>query len=128
MIIRGSWDLRKNIGSKLRKVHQIKSFNNRPKPIIISTFWMTFSSSYSLLIIWPILLFLPFLPDQKKQKGFFYGWLAMNIIWAGLITLITVIAFQIPIIAKNPTYNYWLNFVIHSLFLWLLFYLTRNKK
>lgn len=102
--------------------------SNKTNPIIASTFWMAVSSNYSLLLIWPILIFLPLFPDQTKQKGFVFGWLALNIIWAGLITTTTVIAFQIPIIANNPTYNYWLNFAIHSLFLALLIIMSKNKK
>lgn len=101
---------------------------NKPRPIIVSTFWMTVSSNYSLLLIWPFLIFLPLFPDQTRQKGFFFGWLAMNIIWAGLIALTTVIAFQIPIISDNPTYNYWLNFGIHSLFLTLIILISKKKK
>jgi hypothetical protein len=101
---------------------------NKSKPIIVSTFWMAVSSNYSLLLIWPILIFLPLFPDQSRQKGFVFGWLALNIIWAGLITLTTVIAFQIPIISDNPNYNYWLNFVIHSSFLILIILVSKNKK
>lgn len=102
--------------------------SNKPAPLSVSTFWMVLSSNYSLLLIWPILIFLPLFPDQTRQKGFFVGWVAMNIIWAGLITLTTVVAFQIPIISDNPTYNYWLNFVIHTLFLTLIILLSKKNK
>jgi hypothetical protein len=101
---------------------------NKPKPTIISTFWMVISSNYSLLVMWPFLILLPIFPNQEYKKGYFFGWIALNIVWAGLIALISVIAFQIPIIADNPTYNYWLNFGIHSLFLILIVLVSKKKK
>lgn len=112
-----------NSQDNIKKFPGIKS-----NSITVSTFWMVLSSNFSLILIWPILIFLPLFPDQTKQKSFFVGWLAMNIIWAGLITTTTVIAYQIPIILDNPSYNYWLNFVIHSIILTLLIFFSKKKQ
>ncbi len=101
---------------------------NNPNPTTISTFWMIVSSNYSLILMWPFLILLPILPNQEYKKGYFFGWIALNVVWIGLIALIAVIAFQIPIIADNPTYNYWLNFGIHSLFLILIVLVSKKKK
>jgi len=95
----------------------------------ISTFWMVLSSSYGLLILMGVLLALPIFPNQKYEKNYFFGWLALNILWGSLIVLITLIAFQIPIIQNNPIYNYWLNFGIHTFFIFILLVIAkRNKK
>lgn len=92
-----------------------------------SPFWMAISSSYSLILAFPVILLLPFFSDDK-QKSFFWAWVAMMIIWISIIVLLTVISYQIPLINGKPMYNYWGNFVIHSIFLLILFWRPYKKK
>lgn len=92
-----------------------------------SAFWMAISSSYSLVLMFPIILLLPFF-TKEKEKNFTWAWIAMMIIWISIIVLITVISYQIPLVSGKAMYNYWLNFGIHSILLILLFWRPFKKK
>lgn len=111
-----------------QKEPNIKKSTSKPKnPNILSKSWMTLTSSFSFWLMWPILLLLPFY-QKKKQKGFFFGWLALNAVWASIIVMATVIAYQIPLIYNNPTFNYILNFIIHVAIIGLATYLIKKEK
>lgn len=80
--------------------------------------WMVFSSSYSLVILLPFLILTLFMPSNWKDVNFIIGWFAGSIIIVGIIALITLIAYQIPIINKEkPFINYIINALIHTVFL-----------
>jgi hypothetical protein len=102
--------------------------DNRQTVVKPSAFWMIVSSNYSFLLMWPVIILLPLFPDKKRQSNFFTGWIAMNILWISLMTVISFIAFQIPIISDNIANNYWLNFGIHTLFLVIIFAIGKKKK
>lgn len=98
---------------------------NKP---IFSTFWMVVSSCFFLLAMTPFLIFLPLFPNVQMNRKSVTGWIALNIIWAAMIVLITFIAYQIPLVFGNPTYNYVLNAVIHTSFILFIGILTKKKK
>ncbi len=94
----------------------------------VSTFWMVISSNFFFILVIPILIFLPLFPNQKFDRKTIPGWIALNLIWLGLIATITIISYQIPIIDKNPKYNYWLNFLIHIIFMAILILASKKKQ
>ncbi|GHB47347.1 hypothetical protein [Mongoliitalea lutea] len=112
--------------SKIEKLTENKA--QTPSKKNVSTTWMVISSNYFLLLVFPILIFLPLFPGQKFDKNTAFGWLALNVVWVGIISFITYIAFLIPIINGNPTNNYWLNAGIHLIFMILIGFVSKKKK
>lgn len=112
--------------SKIEKLTENKA--QIPSKKNVSTTWMVISSNYFLLLVFPILIFLPLFPGQKFDKNTAFGWLALNVVWVGIISFITYIAFLIPIINGNPTNNYWLNAGIHLIFMILIGLVSKKKK
>lgn len=106
------------------------------KDIVISTqkqktirsiFWMCLTSNYSLAIILPFLIFAPLYSKDGRKGNAIVGWFASMIVF-GLVALITTwISFQIPLILDNPIWNYILNFIIHSIFLFLVIKWANKK-
>ncbi|WP_222931280.1 hypothetical protein, partial [Xanthovirga aplysinae] len=92
----------------------------------VSSLWMVISSTYSLLLIFPFLILLPV--NQEFDKNAIFGWFSLIVILAALITSITVIAYQIPIINENPFYNYLLNAGIHLVFIILFIIIIRKNR
>lgn len=108
--------------------------DQKNKPIIITTkpifslFWMAFSSNYVLAIIFPFLFFLPVYNKEIRSVNGMAGWIASLVMIGGMITIVTWISFQIPLILDNPIWNYILNFLIHTLFWGLIIKFGNNKK
>lgn len=87
--------------------------------IIRSKFWMVLSSNFFLVLIFIAFIFLPIYNKDKQNKNTIFGWFSSLIVIAGIILLITWIAYQIPVIFNNPVWNYILNFIIHIVFITL---------
>jgi hypothetical protein len=124
-------ELFSRIFSKISFPQETKHQNNTPiikttKPIF-SLFWMAFSSNYILAIILPFLFFLPVYNKEIRTANGIAGWTASLVMIGGMIAIVTWISFQIPLIFKNPIWNYILNFLIHTLF-WFLVIKFGNKK
>lgn len=106
--------------------------NNKPTTItkkpIRSLFWMTLTSNYLFVFLFPFLLFLPLYSKNGRKGNAIVGWFASLIMIGFVITIITWISYQIPLISNNPIWNYILNFSIHTLFLILLIKLVNNDK
>jgi len=111
-----------------QKKDQIIKDKTINKTIIRSRFWMIFSSNFSLILVFPVLLFMPLLGNEKISGSFILGWFASLILLAGLIIFISWIAYQIPIIFNNPIWNYILNALIHIFFIGLIASISTNKK
>ncbi|MDL5514021.1 hypothetical protein QSE00_19555 [Arenibacter sp. M-2] len=94
----------------------------------ISPFWMVFSSNYALVLALPFIILLPLYHNNSRTVGGLFAWFASLITLGVAIAIVTWFAYQIPIILGNPTWNYILNFVIHTL-LWILgFKIGSNEK
>lgn len=93
-----------------------------------SSFWMIISSNFWLVVVSPLLIFLPLFPGQRFDKKTLVGWIALNIIWATLIGLITLMAYQIPLVLGSPKWNYLLNAFINTCCVIGIFYLSKSKK
>ena len=112
---------------KDQKVNQsITDTKTTTKPIR-SLFWMVLSSNILLAIILPFLILLPIYNKESRTGTGILGWFASLIMIAAIGTLITWIAYQIPLILDNPIWNYVLNFLIHSFF-WFLIIKIGDKK
>ena len=110
-----------------QNINQSNTANKTTKNPIKDVFWMTISSSYLLLIIFPFLLFLPVYDRNARTGNGIAGWVSSLVMIGGMILLITWIAYQIPWPWNNPTWTYIVNFLIHSLFWFLIIKLGNDK-
>ena len=112
-------------------IDQNNPANNKPKTTtkkpIRSIFWMTFTSNYLFVIILPFLIFLPLYSKDGRKANTIVGWFASLIVFGIFGAVNTWIAYQIPLIYDNPIWNYVLNFLIHSLFWFLIIKLGNDK-
>ncbi len=115
----GSEIIEQNIN---RDTYEVISTSNRSR----SLFWMAFSSNYLLAIILPFLIFLPLYNKETRTGTGVLGWFASLIMIGAIGSLVTWISYQIPLILNNPIWNYVLNFLIHTLF-WFLIIILGNK-
>ncbi len=97
------------------------------KPIR-SIYWMVFSSSYLLVIAFGLFLFFPLYSKEKNTVSLYIGWFASLILASLLIAFITWTAYLIPVINNNPIWNYILNGIIHSCFIWISIHISKKKK
>ncbi|MGJ8760580.1 MAG: hypothetical protein ACSHXA_08525 [Polaribacter sp.] len=117
-----------------KNIDQNNTNNNKPITItnkpIRSIYWMTFTSNYLFIIVLPFLIFLPLYSKDVRSASTIVGWFASLIMFGIFGTITTWIAYQIPIIWNNPIWNYILNFLINSLFWFLIIKLgnEKNKK
>lgn len=106
--------------------------NNKPPTItkspVRSIYWMIFTSNYLFVIILPFLIFLPLYSKDGRKASTLAGWFASLIMFGVFGAITTWIAYQIPVIWNNPIWNYVLNFLIHTLFLILIFRLNNDKE
>lgn len=109
---------------------EIKNIDIDEKTLIIdkndtrSYFWMLLSSNLFLLILAVILLFSPFTSSDKITLASLLGWFASLVILLLIIGIITWVSFKIPLINKQPIYNYSLNGFLQLL---ILFFIGRMK-
>lgn len=102
------------------------------KPITVkptfSLFWMVLSSNYILLIVFVFLIFIPLYPNNKINSELLLGWFASLVSSLIVISIITWIAYKIPLILNNPNFNYILNFIIQTAFIVLIARMNKNKQ
>ncbi len=124
--------LKDTIKSEISEIiDQNNPANNKPKTTtkkpIRSIYWMTFTSNYLFVIILPFLIFLPLYSKDGRKANAIAGWFASLIMFGIFGAISTWIAYQIPLIWNNPIWNYILNFLIHSLFWFLIIKLGNDK-
>ncbi len=93
-----------------------------------SRFWMIFTSNYLLIVLLPIILFLPLFSKEKILGHFILGWFASIVFLSGFIIITSWIAFQIPVIFNSPIWNYFLNALIHTFFIVVVVIASKDKK
>ncbi|WP_298369345.1 hypothetical protein [uncultured Lutibacter sp.] len=117
------------IFERTEKPKVINSVNNNAVTIINkpirSYFWMLFSSSYLLVIVFVSLIFLPITHKKHRKGQDLAGLIAGMIILFILANIITWISYQIPVILKNPIFNYILNSIIHTIILIVIYRKTK---
>lgn len=113
-------------------IDQKNPTNNKPSTItkkpVRSIYWMIFTSNYLFIITLPFLIFLPLYSKDGRKASTLASLFASLIMFSFFGAITTWIAYQIPIIWNNPIWNYLLNFLIHTLFLILIFSFKKNKK
>lgn len=106
----------------------IKNGNTTINKPIRSLFWMVLSSNYFFVFTIIILLILPFTGSVHREMKNILGSIAVIIIIIGIISLITWIAYKIPLIWNRPYLNYILNFIIQSPFVYLIYGWNKTGK
>jgi len=83
---------------------------------------MILSSSYSLVLLIPLLIIAPFFSGRDQKFDTLIGSIAVIILLLTTIAVITALSYLIPVInSEKPYWNYLINIGIHSIFLiWLL--------
>ncbi|WP_299117969.1 hypothetical protein [uncultured Winogradskyella sp.] len=104
----------------------IKNENKEERNSKRSLFWMVLSSNYFFILLILVLLILPFTGSIHREIKNILGSLAAIIILMGLISLITWIAYKIPLIYNRPYLNYALNFIIHFPLLYFAYRSSKN--
>jgi len=93
-----------------------------------STLLMILSSNTVLIIIVFLFLLLPiFGGKDARQANFFVGFFSSLLFISFLISIVTIFAYQIPLINKNPNLNYLANFLIQLFFYFILYLIFRRK-
>ncbi len=92
-----------------------------------SAFWMLISSNYSIVLIFPIMLFFPIFSSEFRGGEKLLGWFASLVLMAIWCAVTTGISFQIPFIGQKPTWNYLLNFAIHTFFIFVVYRAQKKK-
>jgi len=118
----------KKSGTTEIKSPVVKNDNTTIKKTIRSLFWMVLSSSYFFVFTIIILLILPFTGAIHREIKNILGSIAAIIIIIGIISLITWIAYKIPLIWNRPYLNYILNFIIQSPFIYLIYWWNKTGK
>jgi hypothetical protein len=106
----------------------IKNENTTLKKPIRSLFWMVLTSNYFLIILIIGLIVMPFTGSVHRELKNVLGAIAAIIIIIGIIYLITWIAYKIPLLWNRPYLNYILNLLIHSPFIYLIFWWNKTEK
>ena len=106
----------------------IKNDNTTINKPIRSLFWMIMSSSYFFVFTIIIMLILPFTGSVHREIKNILGSIAAIIIIIGIISLITWIAYKIPLIWNRPYLNYILNFILQSPFIYLIYWWNKTVK
>jgi len=110
-----------------QKINQnITDKNNTIKPIF-SIFWMTLSSNYLIIIVFPFLLFLPAYNKESRSGNGIASWISSLVMLLLMISSVTWISYQLPVVSINPIGNYILNFLIHTFF-WVLVIISGKDK
>lgn len=106
----------------------IKNENATIKSPIRSLFWMVLSSNYFFIILIIGLIIMPFTGSVHRELKNILGSIAAIILLIGLISLITWIMYKIDLIWNRPYVNYILNIVLHSPFLYILYWWNKTGK
>jgi hypothetical protein len=106
----------------------IKNENTTIIKPIRSLFWMVLTSNYFFIILIIGLIIMPFTGSVHRELKNVLGAIAAIILLIGVIYLITWIAYKIPLLWNRPYLNYILNLLIHSPFIYLIFWWNRAGK
>ncbi|MBD0723901.1 hypothetical protein B6A10_01770 [Flavobacterium sp. L1I52] len=106
----------------------IKNKNITIKKPIRSLFWMVLTSNYFFIIMIIGLIVMPFTGSVHRELKNVLGAISGIIIIIGIIYLITWIAYKIPLLWNRPYLNYILNLLIHSPFIYLIFWWNKAGK
>jgi hypothetical protein len=106
----------------------IENENTTIKKPIRSLFWMVLTSNYFFIILIIGLITMPFTGSVHRELKNVLGAIAAIIILIGVIYLITWIAYKIPLLWNRPYLNYILNLLIHSPFIYLIFWWNKAGK
>ena len=106
----------------------IKNDNTTINKPIRSVFWMVLTSNYFFFILIIGLIIMPFTGSVHRELKNVLGSIAAIILLIGIIYLITWIAYKIPLLWNRPYLNYILNFLIHSPFIYLIFWWNKAGK
>ncbi|PCH76007.1 MAG: hypothetical protein COB98_07425 [Flavobacteriaceae bacterium] len=106
----------------------VKNDNTIINKPIRSLFWMVLTSNYFFIILIITLIVLPFTGSVHREIKNVLGSIAGVLIFIGVIYFITWVAYQIPLIWDKPYLNYILNFIIHSPFIYLIFYWNKTEE
>jgi hypothetical protein len=106
----------------------IKNGNTITNKPIRSLFWMVLTSNYFFIILIIGLIIMPFTGSVHRELKNVLGAIAGIIIIIGIIYLITWIAYKIPLLWNRPYLNYILNLLIHSPFIYLIFWWNKTGK
>jgi len=93
-----------------------------------SLFWMILSSNSFFILLIFALLVLPFTGSVHREIKNIMGSIAGMIVLIGVISLITWIAYKIPLIYNKPYLNYILNLILHSPLLYFLYASSKKDK
>ncbi|MFA9190727.1 hypothetical protein AAGV28_05020 [Flavobacterium sp. FZUC8N2.13] len=105
-----------------------KNENTAIKKPIRSLFWMVLTSNYFFIILIIGLMIMPFTGSVHRELKNILGAIAAIIIVIGIIYVITWIAYKIPLLWNRPYLNYILNLLIHSPFIYLIFWWNKAEK
>ncbi|MFC0878802.1 hypothetical protein ACE01N_19560 [Saccharicrinis sp. FJH2] len=101
--------------------------NNKAKPIR-NIYWMIITSSFTYILLLPLILFLPlFDKDFRKASGLF-GWIASLVTFTLFIAFMTWLSYKIPLILGRAYLNYIVNFIIHIFLITTLIILNNNNQ
>jgi len=100
--------------------------NTTEKTNILSLPWMVITSNYFFIIVIFGLVIMPFTGSVHREVKNILGSIAAIILLTGIVYLITWTAYKLPVIWNKPYLNYILNFILHTLFLYIIY--IWNKK
>lgn len=110
------------------KTPVIKNDNTIVKKNVRSLFWMVLTSNYFFIILIIGLIVMPFTGSVHRELKNVLGSIAGIIIIIGIIYIVTWIAYKIPLLWNRPYLNYILNILIHSPFIYLMFWWNKAGK
>ncbi|MDX1760928.1 MAG: hypothetical protein R3218_02110 [Christiangramia sp.] len=115
--------------SEIKEINSPVNENKKTtlKKPIRSLFWMVLTSNYFFILLVIVLIILPFTGSVHRELKNVLGSIAAIIILIGIISLITWLAYKIPLIWNRPYLNYILNIILHSPFLYILYVSTKKN-
>lgn len=133
----------KIISNKIRNIslinditdkNQIQNNQTTNTPVITikkdvrNLYWMIGSSNFLIVIILPILLFLPLFGGKESRNADMIVGIFASIIFLSIFSTVTTwIAYKIPLILDKPFLNYLLNFLIQALFWFFVIKKSNNE-
>ncbi|MFB6344118.1 hypothetical protein ACE1ET_20535 [Saccharicrinis sp. FJH62] len=91
-------------------------------------YWMIITSSFTYIILFPFILFLPLYNKESRKASGIFSWISSLVMFVFFIVLITWLSYRIPLILGKPFLNYILNFIIHIIFLITLVLLSSENQ
>ncbi len=98
-------------------VKTIKHIESKSDSKERSRLWMFISSNVFFIILFAFLLFVPLIIKDQPLWSRLLGVSAIIVILLGIMFVAYRTSYLIPLILNNPTWNYLLNFIIHTGFI-----------